>query len=92
MLQTQAEKYNREQVRWACRRGMLELDQILIPFFDAQFDNLSADKQQIFVNLLAATDQELHSWLLGVELPAQPHWQDLVMVMRYLAKKNIKVC
>jgi len=98
MLQTEAEKYNTgcdtelniDKVRWSCRRGMLELDHILIPFCDEVFASLATDKQLNFVRLLQATDQDLYNWLLGTDLPEQPELQDLAMVLRYLAKKRIK--
>lgn len=31
----------RARIRWQCRRGMLEIDAILLPFFDKHFDALS---------------------------------------------------
>lgn len=83
--------YNLEQVKWSCRRGMLELDKILLPFFEEVFTTLPKAKKDSFVALLSSTDQELYSWLLGNELPALPVWQDLIMVMRFVAKKRMQI-
>jgi antitoxin CptB len=60
------------QIRWACRRGMLELDYFLLSFFDNYFETLSEAEQQCFVALLTEADQDLSNWLLHVtEPPAQ---------------------
>lgn len=53
------------RIRWACRRGMLELDVILEPFFDNQFTKLSAEQQGTFERLLACDDPELFRWFMG---------------------------
>ncbi len=60
------QKHNKNQIRWACRRGMLELDQFLMRFFDDCYDGLSAAEQNTFVLLLEEADQDLYNWLLGV--------------------------
>ena len=32
--------HDKARIKWACRRGMLELDVILLPYFEACFDDL----------------------------------------------------
>jgi len=59
-----------EQLRWACRRGMLELDIILNDFLDHQYFLLSAEQQKSFEKLLSCTDQELFRWLVQHEIPS----------------------
>ena len=47
------DKYNKLRIEWDCRRGMLELDKIIMPFYKAHFDQLTDDKKDIlFVYLL----------------------------------------
>ncbi len=60
-----SEKIEYERLRWACRRGMLELDLFLVPYFEACFKSLSEDQKQVFAHLLTATDPELLSWLMN---------------------------
>ncbi len=61
------------QIRWKCRRGMLELDYLLLNFFDRYYDVLSTDQKNIFNILLASTDVELYQWLIRKEgIPGQP--------------------
>lgn len=83
MIKSNKGKYNKSKIRWACRRGMLELDKILNNFFDKEFDNLSDEKKQYFVNLLEHNDTELNSWLIGDGLPSTGNLQDLVLGIRH---------
>ncbi|RCU51850.1 MULTISPECIES: succinate dehydrogenase assembly factor 2 [Corallincola] len=54
------------RLKWACRRGMLELDVILEPFVP-EYPNLSAQDQQTFERLLTRDDPELFAWFMGHE-------------------------
>jgi antitoxin CptB len=53
------------KLRWACRRGMLELDVLLGNFLEEVFVTLSEQDQTTFVELLAENDQDLFTWLTG---------------------------
>jgi antitoxin CptB len=53
---------DKNRLRWRSRRGMLELDLVLVPFFDKMFDVLSADQQDTFVRLLEQEDPDLMLW------------------------------
>ena len=55
----------RARVKWACRRGMLELDVILDPFFEECFDTLSDTEKQDFIEFLKCDDPDLFAWLMG---------------------------
>ena len=44
------DKYNKLRIEWDCRRGMLELDKIIMPFYKAHFDQLTDNKKKIFFN------------------------------------------
>lgn len=56
-----------KRLRWACRRGMLELDLLLLPFFIHYYHQLSLRDQQVFEKLLEYPDPELHAYLTGVQ-------------------------
>lgn len=88
MIKSNTGKYNKSKVRWACRRGMLELDKILINFCEQEFDNLSDNKKQSFIDLLEYNDTELNSWLIGDEIPAAGQLQDLVLAIRHISLAN----
>jgi len=57
------------RLRWHCRRGMLELDLLLVRFLETHFDRLDAAQLREFERLLALEDQEL--WQrLSADAPA----------------------
>ena len=58
---------SKAKLRWACRRGMLELDVLLRPFVDEAFDALSDKDKAIFQRLLTADDPDLFAWFMGHE-------------------------
>lgn len=43
-------QYNKLRIEWDCRRGMLELDNVIMPFYRQHFDALSdTQKTPLFV-------------------------------------------
>ncbi len=52
------------RIKWACRRGMLELDVLIMPFFEECFDGLSKEEQQDFIQLLECDDPDLFMWMM----------------------------
>ena len=56
---------NKARLKWACRRGMLELDVLFIPFVEEAYDHLSAAEQRIFERLLTEQDPDLFAWFMG---------------------------
>ncbi|GAW95881.1 MULTISPECIES: succinate dehydrogenase assembly factor 2 [Colwellia] len=60
-------KVNKAKLKWACRRGMLELDVLFIPFVDEAYDDLSIKEQFTFERLLTCQDPELFAWFMGHE-------------------------
>lgn len=81
MLMTENDpEFNR--VRWQCRRGMLELDLLLMDFLDNQYPELPPILKTDFVRLLNYPDQMLHDWLLGDGLAVVPELQSIVRTIR----------
>lgn len=60
-----AELMSKPRLRWACRRGMLELDVLLAPFVEQGYDALTTAQQQDFERLLACDDPDLFAWFMG---------------------------
>jgi antitoxin CptB len=90
MITTAAKNNNLPKIRWDCRRGMLELDKILISFFDLHYTNLPETRQVQFIALLSKSDQTIYDWLvLGINLPIDASMQDFILVIRYLSSKII---
>jgi antitoxin CptB len=67
-----------EKLRWACRRGMRELDFWLRAFVDKGYNALSDDDKKNFVRLLGCLDQELFDWLMGKAAPIDPAFPSLI--------------
>lgn len=56
---------SKAKLRWACRRGMLELDVLLAPFVEEGYDALSEQQKVDFERLLASDDPDLFAWFMG---------------------------
>ena len=56
---------NKPRLRWACRRGMLELDVLFMPFVEEAYDNLSDQDKATFERLLEEQDPDLFAWFMG---------------------------
>lgn len=53
-----------KKLAWHSRRGMLELDLLLLPFVQGQLPSLHRADQLLYQRLLAEEDQDLFAWLL----------------------------
>lgn len=63
---------------WASRRGMLELDLILIPFVERRLRDLDAVDQQRYVSLLECEDTELFAWFMQSQRPTDTELAGIV--------------
>ena len=57
-----SQDYN--QMRWASRRGLLELDLLLAPFVEGCYPQLSDAGKADYRRLMASEDQDLLNWLM----------------------------
>lgn len=73
-------EYNR--AIWGSRRGMLELDLILLPFVEQRYRSLSTDEQALFDQLLTCEDQDLFAWLLHRQEPADADLRKIVEMVQ----------
>ncbi|MFC0180544.1 FAD assembly factor SdhE [Thorsellia kenyensis] len=78
-------KDNLARIKWACRRGMKELDLALMPFFDFEFVHLSEEEKDDFIRLLGHPDPDLFNWLMN---KGQPSDARLVQMIRTIQLKN----
>ena len=65
-------------MRWAARRGMLELDLVLEPFVRIQYEKLGEADRERFGRLMECEDQDLFTWLLQ---RGQPDEEELVEIV-----------
>lgn len=66
------------RLRWHCRRGMLELDHLLLTFLDRGYRALAGDDRARFVRLLECQDQDLSDWLMRRRAGDDPELQRIV--------------
>jgi antitoxin CptB len=67
-----------KRIYWHSRRGMLELDLILVPFVENHLRQLSVQDQRRFIALLEQEDTDLFRWLLRADMPADPELASIV--------------
>ena len=72
---------NKNRLRWACRRGMLELDLILEPFAEESYETLEQADQLRFETLLECEDQSLFMWLMKRVTPENTDMQRIVQII-----------
>lgn len=68
----------RSKLVWRCRRGMKELDVLLLRYLERHYDSASVQEQTIFADLLELQDPELYGYLIGRNTPADPAVADVV--------------
>lgn len=73
---------DKNRLLWASRRGMLELDLILLPFIDNIYPTLEEADQQRYQALLACEDQDIYAWCMKREDPADPDLLRIVHIVR----------
>ena len=60
------------RLRWRCRRGMRELDQLLEAFLDRSWAAAEPLPRERFERLLECEDDQLWRWFLGHTSPPDP--------------------
>ena len=60
------------RLRWQCRRGMRELDELLTDYLDTRFERATPTEQRAFRELLALADDRLIDYLLGGKSVSDP--------------------
>ena len=80
------------RIYWHSRRGMLELDILLVPFAEQHVKHLTPELQQLYTLLLMEEDQDLYSWLTRKELAPSPQLQSMVeIILEKHQQKNLKI-
>ncbi|CAJ0990952.1 FAD assembly factor SdhE [Pantoea sp. Nvir] len=74
--------YDKSRIYWACRRGMLELDVAIMPFFKYEYDTLSDTEKKAFVGLLKSDDPDIFYWIMNYGAPADPDLKHIVTLIQ----------
>ena len=70
------------RLRWRCRRGMRELDQLLGWYLDARYPGASDAAKVAFSTLLEQSDPELWDWLSGRSVAEATEWRAIIDEIR----------
>ena len=59
------------RLRWRCRRGMRELDQLMLRYLDGRWAMADDAERSRFLRLLDCEDDKLWRWFMGRETPPE---------------------
>ena len=69
---------------WRSRRGLLELDLILVPFVENCFANLPDRLRSDYLDLLTVDDVDAYAWLVSGESVPSRYKQIIDVVRRFV--------
>ncbi|QKT02409.1 succinate dehydrogenase assembly factor 2 [Ectothiorhodospiraceae bacterium 2226] len=72
----------RRRLAWRARRGMLELDMVLMSFIENSYNTMKEEELVILERLLEWPDHQLQAVLLRGERPADPAFTHVVEHIR----------
>lgn len=70
------------RMRWASRRGLLELDLLLAPFMEQCFADLPQSLREQYRELMGGEDQQIVNWIMGREEPVPDDVAAVVQAIR----------
>ena len=66
---------------WHSRRGMLELDVLLVPFVREVYSTLNEVDRNVYVRLLECEDQDMFGWFMERAESEDPELQSMVRMI-----------
>jgi antitoxin CptB len=80
-----ADDRQRARLAWRCRRGMKELDLLLLAWLETAWPTASAAERMTFDQILDLPDPELAGYLLGHAQSSESRIASLVAALQALA-------
>ena len=77
----------RSRLIWRCRRGLREMDILLLGYLKNHYDNASIEEQDIFEELLEETDIDILSWVMERTSPDEKY-NKLITLIRESATNS----
>jgi len=65
-------------LRWRCRRGMRELDQLMQRYLEKGWPQADDRERGLFLRLLDCEDDKLWQWFMGLDRPEDAELQAIV--------------
>jgi antitoxin CptB len=72
----------RNRLFWSSRRGMLELDLVLMPFLENVYPTLAQEDKERYWQLLECEDQDMFGWFMRREDPEDIQLKRIVEIVR----------
>jgi len=69
------------KLQWRCRRGMKELDFLLLRYLREAHTRAATDERAAFVEFLELPDPDIARYLLGGDVPTDPRHAALCRVL-----------
>ena len=69
------------RLRWQCRRGMRELDELLIGYLESRYPIADDDEKAAFQTVLELPDPELNGYLLQRHTPSSESVADVIKLI-----------
>ena len=76
-----------KKLQWASRRGMLELDVVLIPYLEEEACKFDEEKAAHYAAFLEQDDPDLYAWIMGYEQPKDEFAGIVNDIKAYINKK-----
>lgn len=73
---------DKNRLFWGSRRGMLELDLVLMPFLENHYDGLPQEDKERYWAMLESEDQDMFGWFLHRKDPEDPEMLKIVNIIR----------
>jgi antitoxin CptB len=73
---------DKNRLFWGSRRGMLELDLVLMPFIENVYPTLDEADQLLYQQLLEEEDQDLFAWFMRRSDPENTDLLRIVTIIR----------
>ncbi|RZA35213.1 MAG: succinate dehydrogenase assembly factor 2 family protein [Lysobacteraceae bacterium] len=80
----EADALELKRLRWRCRRGMRELDQLFGRYLDREWAGASEAGRGVFLRLLDCEDDKLWRWFMGYEQCPDEALASLIQHIRQL--------
>jgi len=77
----------RSRLIWRCRRGIREMDILLLGYLETHYDEASTNEQNIFEELLEEADLDILSWVTQTTSPDEKYI-DLITFIRESATNS----
>ena len=74
------------RLRWQCRRGMRELDELLLSYLENCYPNDNDDDKAAFREVLELADPDLNGYLLQRQTPSS---EPIARVIDRILRRNI---